>query len=163
MLGRRRPDRAAATRRLAVPLVLLAAFATGCGGDDRDKYAESYRPLNDRLLQIGRDVPRGLAGAAGKTNKQLSEQFARFALQLRAVNKEIRRLDTPGDLEDESQTLTERIDDTVRELEALSGATGLGDRGRTAVAIVDYYSSAEALNRAQNRLAEATGTRVGPR
>lgn len=151
------------TRRLAVPLVALAAFAGGCGGSDKEEYRASYRPLNDRLLEIGRDIPRALAGAAGKTNKQLSEQFAGFALRLQAVNREIRRLDPPEELEDESQTLTARIDDTVKDLEALSGATGEGDRGGTAVAIVDYDASSEALNRAQNKLAKATGARVGPR
>ena len=148
--------------RLAVPLAILAALA-GCGGNDEANFEEQYRPLNDSLLRIGRDIDRGLESAAGKSNKQLSEQFAGFALRLEAVNKGLRRLDAPDDLDGDRATLTARIDSTVKALKAISGATGEGDRQGTAVAVLDFEESSQELNRAQNALAKATGARVGPR
>lgn len=149
------------SRRLVLPLVILAALA-GCGGGD-EEFEEQYGRLNNSLLRIGRDVDKGLRSAGDKTNKQLSEQFAGFALRLQAVNTGLRRLDPPDELEGESATLIARIDDTIKDLKAISGATGEGDRQGTAVAVLDFETSSRALNRAQNKLAKATGASVGPR
>jgi hypothetical protein len=150
------------SRRLALPLVILAALA-GCGGDDEANFEEQYRPLNNSLLEIGRDIDKGLRSAGGKTNKQLSEQFAGFALRLEAINKGLRQLDPPDDRDGDVATLIARIDSTVKDLKAISGATGEGDRQATAVAVVDFARSSREVNRAQNKLARATGARVGPR
>ena len=150
------------SRRRILPLVIVAALA-GCGGNDDANFERQYRPLNDGLLAIGRDIDKGLESAAGKSNKQLSEQFAGFALRLDALNKVLRRLDPPDDLEGRSATLTARIDDTIKDLKAISGATGEGDRQGTAQAVVDFNTSSRELNRAQNALARATGAEIGPR
>ena len=150
------------SRRLLLPLVIVAALA-GCGGEGEDQFDEQYGRLNERLLEIGRDIDQGLRSAAGKTNKQLSEQFAGFALRLEAIGKGLRQLDAPDELEGESATLTARIDSTVKDLKAISGATGEGDRSGTAVAVLDFETSSRELNRAQNELARATGASVGPR
>ena len=150
------------SRLLALSLVILAALA-GCGESNEANFDEQYRPLNNSLLEIGRDIDKGLESAAGKSNKQLSEQFAGFALRLEAINKGLRRLDAPDDLDGDTATLIARIDGTVRALKAISGATGEGDRQGTAVAVLDFEASSQELNRAQNALARATGARVGPR
>ena len=150
------------SRRRIVLLVILAALA-GCGGSDEETFDEQYARLNSRLLDVGRDVDRGLQSAAGKTNRQLSEQFAAFALRLDALNTGLRRLDPPDELEGRTATLIARIDDTIKDLRAISGATGEGDRQGTAVAVIDFETSSRELNRAQNALARATGARIGPR
>ena len=150
------------SRRLILPLVILAALA-GCGGNDEEEFDEQYGRLNGRLLDVGRDVDRGLRSAAGKSNKQLSEQFAAFALRLEALNTGLRRRDPPDELEGRSATLIARIDDTIKDLKAISGATGEGDRQATVDAVLAFNTSSRALNRAQNALARATGASVGPR
>ena len=150
------------SRRLILPLVILAALA-GCGGNEEEQFDEQYARLNNRLLDVGRDIDRGLESAAGKTNKQLSEQFAAFALRLQALNTGLRRLDPPDELDGTKATLTARIDDTIKALRAISGATGEGDRQGTAVAVLEFETSSRELNRAQNALARATGARIGPR
>ena len=150
------------SRRRIVPLVILAALV-GCGGSDEETFDEQYARLNSRLLDVGRDVDRGLRSAAGKTNRQLSEQFAAFALRLDALNTGLRRLDPPDELEGRTATLIARIDDTIKDLRAISGATGEGDRQGTAVAVLEFETSSRELNRARNALARATGARIGPR
>ena len=149
--------------RLALTLVLLASLAGACGGDDEKEYKDGYKVLNERLLDIGQDVGTGLETAAGKSNKQLSEEFARYALRLQTVNTAIRRLKTPGEFKQESRDLTARIDEAIEDLKAISGATGVGDRQQTAEAVVAFGASSQALNRAQNALARATGARIGPK
>lgn len=152
-------------RRSALPLALLialAAFASpGCGEDEKDKFVEDYRPLNDRLLQVGKDLGKGLQTAEGKSNKALSEQFAAFALRLDAINKGIRALDTPDDLRDERDVLALRINDTIKNLQDISGAAAEGDPQAAAAATVELGTNSQALNRAQNKLAKATGAKVG--
>ncbi len=149
---------------LALPLLVVAALAGGCGGGtSEEEYKKAYRPINDRLLDIGQDVGTGLETARGKKNKQLSEEFARYALRLQALNTAIRRADTPDEFKDESDRLSVAIDDTVEDLRAISGSAGVGDRQGTAAAVVDFGVSSAELNRAQNALARATGARVGPK
>ena len=152
-------------RRLATSLVLAAALAaaSGCGENEEDKFAEAYRPLNDRLLKFDRDLSAGLRDAEGKTNKQLSEQFAAFALRLQALNKGVRALEPPEDLEDERSELATQVDATVENLRAISAAAGIADAQAAAAATVELGASTEALSRAQNRLAEAAGGPVEPR
>ncbi len=151
------------TRRLVLPLVLaaLAAVAAGCGESSKDKFIDDYKPLNDRLLKVGQDLGTGLQKAEGKSNKALSEQFAAYALRLQSVSKDIRRLETPSELEDESDALTSRIDATVENLKEISGAAANNDAQAAATATVELATNSQALNRAQNRLAKATGARVG--
>ena len=151
-------------RRLAPALVMvvLAAVAlTGCGEDEKERFAEDYKPLNDRLLKIGRDLGSSLQNAQGKSDQQLARQFAAFALRLQALNKGVRALDTPGDLKDERSELASRIDATVEDLEHISGAAADGDPQAAAAATVELGTSSQALNRAQNQLAKATGAERG--
>ena len=152
-------------RRLALPLALLAlaaAGAAGCGGDDdKDKFVEDYKVLNDRLLAVGRDLGSALQGARGKSNKQLSEQFAGFALRLGAVNKDIRGLDPPDELKDDSDELSKQIDAAVENLREISGAAGNNDPQAAAAATVELGTTSQDLNRAQNKLAEETGAAKG--
>ncbi len=149
------------TRRLVLPLLLAALAAAGCGENSRDKFIDDYKPLNDRLLKVGQDLGTGLQKAEGKSNKALSEQFAAYALRLESVSKDIRRLETPGELEDESEALTSRIDAAVENLKEISGAAANNDAQAAATATVELATNSQALNRAQNRLAKATGARVG--
>lgn len=152
-------------RRRSLPLlavlVLAAGAVAGCGEDEKDKFVDDYRPLNDRLLQVGKDLAKGLGRAEGKSNKALSLEFARFALRLREINKDLRGLDTPGDLKDESDILALRIDDTIKNLEDISGAAGNNDPQGAAAATVELSTNSQALNRAQNKLARATGAKIG--
>ena len=151
-------------RRLATSLVLAAALAaaSGCGENEEDKFAESYRPLNDRLLKFDRDLSAGLRDAEGKSNRQLSEQFAAFALRLQALNKGVRALEPPEDLEDERADLATQVDATVENLREISGAAGIDDAQTAAAATVELGASVEALSRARTELAEAAGAPVEP-
>lgn len=149
-------------RRLALLLALAALVAvTGCGEDEKEKFIGAYRPLNDRLLKVGEDLGAGLQNAGGKTNKQLAREFAAYALRLESINRDIAALDTPSDLRDESEALTTQIEATVKSLKDISGAAGANDPQAAAAATVELGTSSQALNRAQNKLAKATGAKVG--
>jgi hypothetical protein len=152
-------------RLLVLPLALLAlapVTVVGCGGeDDKDNFAEEYKPLNQQLLGVGRDLGTALQNARGKSNKQLSEQFAALALRLGDVNKKIRGLDPPDDLKKDADELTKQIDAAVENLREISGAAGNNDPQGAAAATVELGTTSQDLNRAQNKLAKETGAAKG--
>lgn len=137
--------------------------ASGCGGSEKDRYIDDYDPLNDRLLRIGESVGRATLEAGQQSNAKLTTRFGKYASDLDDVNKDIAALDTPSDLEDESEALTESIDVVIRDLEKISAAARRGDKEAAAASTLALTDDSKGVNRAQNKLAKATGADVGPR
>ncbi len=112
--------------RLATPLALLALAVpvAGCGEDEKDQYIDDFKPLNDKLLDVGRDLGVAVQGADDQSDAALAKQFAGLATRLEGVKKEIAALDTPADLKDEAAALDKNLDATVEDLEDISEAAG---------------------------------------
>ena len=145
--------------RLATPLALLAL--AGCGQSEKDKYIDDFKPLNDKLLNLGRDLGTAVQKADRQSDAALSKQFGALATRLEGVNKDIAALDTPSDLQDEAKTLNDKIDAAVGDLEAIEKAARENSAEDAAAATVQLATDAEAVNTAQNKLAKATGAKVG--
>jgi len=155
-------------RRWLLPLTVAALVtaglaASGCGQSDKDRYVHDYKPLNDRLLRVGEAIGRAPIEAAPDSNAKLSARFRRYASDLNRVNKDIAALDTPGDLRADATALTRGIGAVVRDLEKISRAASRGDQKAVAATTVALRDGANMVNKAQNRLARATGADVGPR
>ena len=148
-------------RSPALTLLLAALALAGCGQSQKEKYADDFKPLNDRLLLVGEQIGNGLGGAGDQTNAKLASQFAGFASDLEKVNDDIADLDPPKELRDESRALTQRTRTVVRDLRAISQAARAGDRKATTRATLAFGRNAQRLNQAQNRLARATGADAG--
>ena len=148
-------------RPLAVASVAMAL--AGCADSEQDRYVKDYDPLNDRLLEIGQSLGRAQLQAGSASNSQLGRQFSKSAAELDAVREDIAALDTPADLADESKALIASIGDVVGDLERISAAATRGDQQAAAAATLSLTEDSNDVNRAQNRLARATGANVGPR
>jgi methionyl-tRNA synthetase len=142
---------------------MVGLALTGCGESEKEKYVDDYKPLNERLLKVGESLGAGLGNASDRTNAQLAEQFKGFASDLEDVNKDIEALDPPAELEGDSKTLTERVDVVVKDAEAISKAAQKGDAKAAAAATMDLAEHSNRVNQAQNKLARATGAKVGER
>jgi hypothetical protein len=152
------------SRRLRALSFLVAAIAlAGCGKSEEEKYADDFKPVNDRLLKVGERIGTRLGDASKQTNARLARQFGGFASDLEKVNGEIAALDPPKDLRDESRTLTERIEVVVKDLEDISEAARSGDPKAAKRAALSFGRHSPPLNQAQNRLARATGADPGTR
>jgi hypothetical protein len=149
--------------RLATPLALLAlAFSLGaCGESEKDKYIDDFKPLNDKLLAVGGDLSTALDGVESKSDAALAKQFSALGGRLEDVSKQIAALDTPADLEDESKALTDQLDTTTGDVQDIAKAAREHNAETAAAATVQLSSDAQEVNKAQNKLARATGANVG--
>ena len=149
--------------RLATPLALLvlAVPIAACGESEKDKYIDDFKPLDDKLLDVGGELGAAVGGADSQSDAALAKQFGALATRLEGVNKDIAALDTPSDLEDEAKALNDRIDATVGDLEAIEKAAREHDAEDAAAATVQLAADSEEVNAAQNKLAKATGAEVG--
>jgi uncharacterized protein Yka (UPF0111/DUF47 family) len=119
--------------------------------------------VNDRLLEVGRDLSAAVARAENASDAELARQLDRLARALGSVKREIEGLDTPADLGDESAALTRQIDSAADDLEAISRAAAEKDPEAAAEATVRLAATSQKVNSAQNELARATGADVGER
>ena len=149
--------------RLVTPLALLALALplAACGESEKDKYIDDFKPLNDKLLALGRDLGTAVQEAESQDDAALAKQFGALAKRLEGVNTEIADLDTPSDLKGEAKELNGRIDDTVDDLKAIEKAAQKNNAEDAAAATLQLATDAEAVNTAQNKLAKATGADVG--
>ena len=149
--------------RLATLLALLALALAACGQSEKEKYVDDYKPLNDRLLSLGQDLGAAIQGAESKSDAALARQFSSLASRLRRVNKDIASLETPADLRDEAKALRDTLDDAIGDIEDIAKAARGKDAQAAAAATVELAADSEDVNAAQNKLARATGARVGDR
>ena len=151
--------------RLVTPLALLALAVplAACGESEKDKYIDDFKPLNDRLLALGRDLGTAVDGADKKSDTALATEFSALAGRLKEVNTGIADLDTPAELEDEALALNVRLDATITDIENIAKAARGNDAEAAAAATVELSADSQKVNAAQNRLAKATGAEVGDR
>lgn len=149
--------------RLATLLALLALVLTACGQSEKEKYVDDYKPLNDRLLSLGQDLGAAIQGAESKSDEALARQFSSLATRLRGVNKDVAALDTPADLRDEARALRDTLNVTIGDIEDIAKAARGKDAQAAAAATVELAADSEDVNAAQNKLARATGAKVGDR
>lgn len=149
--------------RFAIPLAVLALSAplAACGESEKEKYIDDFRPLNDKLLALGRDLGTAVDGADKKSDAVLAKEFSGLATRLKDVNKEIADLDTPAELEHEALALNSRLDATIGDLEDISKAARGNNAEAFAGAMVQLSTDSQKVNTAQNKLAKATGAEVG--
>lgn len=149
--------------RLATLFALLALVLTACGQSEKEKYVDAYKPLNDRLLSVGEDLGAALQAADSKRDEAVAAQFAALARRLEVVRKDVAAVETPADLRDESKALNDALTDAIADIEDIAGASRGKDAQRAAAATVELSTAARKVNVAQNRLALATGARIGDR
>jgi len=155
-------------RRWPLPLLVAVLsgtgiLASGCGESEKDKYIDDFKPLNGRLLKLGESIGSAPLETGSDGNARLARRFGQYATDLGDVSSDIASLDTPRELEAESKALTRRIEVVVKDLRKISAAAKRGDQRAAAAATAALTDDANDVNRAQNRLATATGADVGPR
>jgi hypothetical protein len=148
-------------RRTLLLLAACVALLAGCGQSEKDKYIEAYSPLNTRLVKVNDKLARTINASGEKSNAQVAREFAPLGTQLGTLSKEIRALDTPTDLQQESKALTRSLDRTQAHVEALTAAARKNDSQGLATASTELPAEANNISNVANALARATGANVG--
>jgi hypothetical protein len=139
---------------LALAAVLLVA---GCGEDKSKTFTKDFRPLNARIVVLGRDVGSAVTGASGKSDRQIQASFAALDKRITALRKQVNDLDPPGKWENDRNDLSEAMNDAGKALNGISAAAAKGDPQAARGATIQLVAASDDLRSSRLRLARASG------
>jgi hypothetical protein len=146
---------------LAPRLIILALSAASlgiaaCGESEEETYSKEFRPLNDRIVEIGRDVDAGVSDASGKSDAQLEQEFGRLAGRTGAVRTDVNELEPPDDLANDNQDLVEALGDAREALSEIEQAAAESDPQAARRATIELVAASDDVGTERRTLARAT-------
>jgi hypothetical protein len=141
-------------------LAVLAALAAGCGESKTEDFKKEFRPVNDRIIALGRQVGRALEQAQRESNSQIERQFRSLALRTGRLRQEVDDLEPPGELESAHRDLLEAMGKARKGLDGISDAAGAGKPRAATRASLDLLDASDDLRAARQKLARATGAKL---
>jgi hypothetical protein len=151
-------------RRSIVPLLaVLALLVAGCGddGDSRSEtYAKGFKPVNQRILDLGQKVNASIQSPRTKSFQQLVKEFGSHASQLGQLRRDLQGLEPPSNLKRTHRQLVQAMGRTRRALADI--ATGARERDPEAVGAAQrrLTETSKDLRRARLKLARETGAKL---
>jgi hypothetical protein len=143
-------------------LIVAAALAllAGCGQSKEDKFKADFKPLNDELLKLGKDVGRGVTTATGKTDAQLAGEFGGFARRTGDLRGRIDDLDPPDKLRADHRRLVAALGSLQTDLSGIQAAATRHNARAAGLATRALISDSERERTSRTALARATGAKV---
>jgi hypothetical protein len=147
---------------LTRPLLVLAAVlavlpaVSACGEDEEEAFSKDFRPLNQRILDLGEQVGQAVNEASGKTDEQIEDEFGRLARRTGEVQKEVDSLEPPDDLTATKEDLSEAMGDARKSLGDIAKAAAENDPQAARTATIELVSSSRELGDARRKLVRAT-------
>jgi gas vesicle protein len=145
---------------LLISLALLTLTAPGCGESKEDKFKDDFKEISNKLQDIGRELGVKIQSTSGKSNDTIEKEFGALADDVERANGELKDLDPPDDLKDETERLTSKLDDVVGDLEDISSAAGKGSPGEAGQATIGLIADARRVDKAQKALTKELGLKV---
>jgi hypothetical protein len=150
------PAYARQTRRGAVLAAAALALAAGCGEDEREAYAEDFRPLSRQIASLGQFTGNAVETAEQKSDVQIEGQFRQIADEMARLRGELRELDPPDDLTGAQGAMVDAMRRVEEALRRIQRAAGQSDPQAARRATIDLIRSSEGLRVARSRLTRAT-------
>jgi outer membrane murein-binding lipoprotein Lpp len=152
-------------RKLSITCVaVLASVALAACGSSKDKskeFAKDYKPLNTKLLSLGKDLGSALQGANAKTDVQLAAQLEGIAKEGKSLSAKIGALDAPDKDKADVTELTKSIDALDTSIQGIATAAKAHDKQAATAATQTLLTQAKGVNTAQNKVAKDTGATKG--
>jgi hypothetical protein len=145
--------------RRVQPLVLLLAAALllgACGEDKAKTFRQDFRPLNAKILGLGRDVGSAVTGASGKSDSQIQAEFAALAKRTGSLRTQVDDLDPPDDLKKDEDDLVAAMGDAQKSLNQISAAAKRHDPDAARRGTIQLVAASDDLRSSRRRLAEAS-------
>jgi hypothetical protein len=137
-------------------MVAVAPVLAACGEDKEKTFREDFRPLNQRILDLGEDVGKAVSGASGKSDQQIEEDFGELAQRTGEVAKDVDALEPPDDLKKPKEDLVEAMGDARDALGDIESAADQSDPQAARRATVQLVTSSKELRDSRRRLERAT-------
>lgn len=102
--------------------MLALAPVAGCGSSGKNEYGKDFRPVNDRLVQLGEKVGRSASSATGKSDREIEREFGGYADQVALLRRQFDDLDPPGGLKADQQDLSSALGDAGHALNGIENA-----------------------------------------
>jgi uncharacterized protein YukE len=142
-------------RRLATPVIALCLALAACGGDSEEDFKDEYRPLNDQVAKLDRDMRSALSGVRSKSDTAIEEQFGQFAKRAGDLQQEVDELEPPDDARGEQSDLTDALGDVQEALEDIERAADENDAAAARSAAIQLVTSIGEMRSAREGLARA--------
>jgi hypothetical protein len=137
-------------------LVLTVLGLAACGGNGgADEYGEEFPRLSERIVTLGEEVGEAIETAAESTDRELADQFDRFAGELGELRRELDELEPPEDLADEQDELAEAMGGVRTSLEDIAAAAERSDPDAAREATIELIERSEELRDARRTLSQA--------
>jgi hypothetical protein len=147
---------------LIVTALLAVALVAGCGEDEKEKFSEDFKPLNDRFLQLGGQVGQALKAAPQTPDRVLAGAFLEFGDRVEQVEEGLDELEPPDELRDELLRLQVATGKLVKDLRAIGTAARENKPAAARAATEALVRDSQAAGDARRVLARKTGARVEP-
>ena len=108
-------------RRVVTALVAITLLA-GCGGDEKNDFAEDWKPVNEQLLALDTQITQALVRAEGTPDDVLAGIFLGFSTRLQDAKRRVDELDPPADLSRQTTAVSRTTGAVVTDLRAIGTA-----------------------------------------
>jgi outer membrane murein-binding lipoprotein Lpp len=144
--------------RDTLAIVAGALLLAGCGGSaSKEDYATGFRPINDKLVELGQRIGKSAGAATGKSDRQIEKEFGGYAKETADLRKQLDDLDPPDDLKSDHDKLASALGDAEHALEGIENAAREHSAAGARQATLDLVEASRKLRAARRRLAAATG------
>jgi hypothetical protein len=151
------------TRRFhlhALPLLLaLALPLAGCGEDTKATFKKDFKPLNARILVLGRDVGSAVTGASGKSDRQIQLAFGSLSKRTATLQKDVNALKPPDELAADKKDLVDAMGNARDALADIEKAAGASDPQAARRGTIQLVAASQDLRSERQKLARATGAK----
>jgi hypothetical protein len=134
----------------------VLALGAGCGEDQREAYADDYRPLSRELIALGEEVERGVNAAEGKSDARLEREFDAFADRLGRLRRELEGFEPPDELAPVHQELVDAMRAAEEALRGIESAAAASDPEAARSSTVELVRASEDLREARRELSRET-------
>ncbi|MGH2844622.1 MAG: hypothetical protein ACRDL0_01110 [Thermoleophilaceae bacterium] len=140
---------------------LLASVALGalglaaCGSGAEDEYKDDFPLLSREIVSLGQEVGDSIQTAAESTDRELAEDFDRFARELGDIRSELDELEPPDELADEQDELEAAMRDVQGPLQDIADAAEASDPEAARLATEELVQRSADLREARRELARA--------
>jgi hypothetical protein len=151
-----------ALRRPVYALAFLLALAlplAACGEDKTETFNKEFKPLNAKIVALGRDVGAAVNGASGKSDRQIQQEFGSLARRTTTLQKSVNRIEAPDELSGDKKDLVDAMGDARDSLAEIEKAAGSSDPQGARRATIQLVSASQDLRSSRLKLVRKTGAK----